>query len=361
MAKNQAPLTDAASSLPAPVQTFRHELIQMRAQIEAVLPATVGFDRFARVTLTAVQVAPDILNCERRSLMRACIEAASDGLLPDGNEGAIVPFKNKDGQKEAEWIPMVWGLVKLVRQSGELAELVAHIVFQSDTYRHWFDDDGEHLNFEPEDGADKGEPRLVFAYAKTKDGARYYEVIEWNEILTKFIPLSKAKAEGTPWKVWPIEMAKVRALKRLSKRLPMSDESQVIIQRMNVRDMGPLVDDRARQEASTAATLAALNAAPHNTGLGSPSLSGPTDSGKEPSQDGQNVAQGAAADSASPTSTGAPRTALRSILDTFQRTRDVDLLDAHADLIRTLPHTQQEEATRAYHDKRGQLLQERGG
>uniref|UniRef100_UPI00195373C4 recombinase RecT n=1 Tax=Klebsiella aerogenes TaxID=548 RepID=UPI00195373C4 len=46
------------------------------------------------------------------------------GLLPDGREGAIVEFSGK-----AQWMPMIGGLRKKVRNSGEIATWEAHVVY----------------------------------------------------------------------------------------------------------------------------------------------------------------------------------------------------------------------------------------
>lgn len=215
-----------------PISQFRHDLDLMRTQIAAALPKHVDLDKFARVVMTAVQTSPNLLTCERTSLLRACIEAATDGLIPDGREGAIVPYKGRAG-----WQPMVWGLVKLVRQSGELETIGARIVRDGEDFSHWIDESGEHFKHTPSySTSDKESPmKLVYAYARTKDGGVYLEVISAAEI-TKFRNLSKAKSDESPWQTWPDEMAKARAIKRLCKRLPLSVDAIEALERDNRRE-----------------------------------------------------------------------------------------------------------------------------
>jgi hypothetical protein len=45
------------------------------------------------------------------------VKLAQDGLLPDGREAAVVMFGNK-----AQAMPMIAGILKKVRQSGEVAK-----------------------------------------------------------------------------------------------------------------------------------------------------------------------------------------------------------------------------------------------
>jgi recombination protein RecT len=186
--------------------------------------------------MTAVQSNDDLAKATSRSLLRATMECASDGLLPDGREGAIVAYRYRDTNAYiASWQPMVWGLVKLVRQSGELIDLSAHIVTRADHFDYVVDEDGEHFQHHPDFQQPDAAPLLVYAYARTRDGGRYFEPMPWFEV-EKFSALSQAHAEEAPWKRWPLEMAKVRAIRRLCKRLPMSAEARAVLARDDARD-----------------------------------------------------------------------------------------------------------------------------
>jgi recombination protein RecT len=77
-----------------PGREFGVQLIEMKGHLAQALPAGIAADRFIRVTLTAIQLQPELLECERKSLLLACLRAANDGLMPDGREGAFVVFKD---------------------------------------------------------------------------------------------------------------------------------------------------------------------------------------------------------------------------------------------------------------------------
>jgi recombination protein RecT len=124
--------TDIAVKRP----TLGVELGQRQAQFKAALPAHIPVERFVRVVLTAVQTSPRLAEMDRASLWNACMRAAQDGLLPDGREGALVPFKGK-----VTWIPMVGGIRKKVRNSEAIATWDVHAVHAKDQFQFELGDD----------------------------------------------------------------------------------------------------------------------------------------------------------------------------------------------------------------------------
>jgi recombination protein RecT len=170
-------------------------------------------DHFIRAVTTAAQMNPDIQACSFQSLWLACMRACRDGLLPDGREGAIVPYKSN-----AQWIPMYQGLLKKFRQSGMAKWITSDVVREGETFEHWVDQTGEHFKHIPE--GDESKPIIkVYAAALTTDGAFYVAVMSMTEI-NKIKAMSKASRDDSPWKQWPGEMMKKTALRRLSKMLP---------------------------------------------------------------------------------------------------------------------------------------------
>ncbi len=142
----------------APVQTrdlvtvFKSQIANNESEFRAAMPAHIPVERFTRVVTTAVVGNPDLLTADRRSLFESATKAAQDGLLPDGREGALVIYNTKvklDGKehwiKKVQWMPMIAGILKKVRNSGELSTIVARVVYDGDKFRNWIDDSGEHI------------------------------------------------------------------------------------------------------------------------------------------------------------------------------------------------------------------------
>lgn len=96
-------------SVNANISAFRVDLDRQQKELELVLPKHVDLGGFCRIVLTAVSSNEKLASADRTSLLAACMDAAEDGLLPDGREGAIVPYFSKRANGyTASWQPMVW-------------------------------------------------------------------------------------------------------------------------------------------------------------------------------------------------------------------------------------------------------------
>jgi recombination protein RecT len=201
----------------SPVEAIRQSLTRMAPEFQAALPEHVTVERFTRVAMTAIQQTPALVDADRNSLYGSIVRLAQDGLLPDGREAAIVMF----GQK-AQAMPMIAGILKKVRQSGEVAKLSAQVVHENDAFevRYGFDEDVHHVP----PALDKPRGKAIGAYATAvlRDGSRLLEVMSFEEI-EKVRKVSRAGQNG-PWKEWWGEMARKTVMRRLSKRLPMSTD-----------------------------------------------------------------------------------------------------------------------------------------
>lgn len=211
-------------TVPA-IMEVRQQLAAMGPELSKVLPDHVTPERFERVTTTALQRAPDLLKCDRKSLFESVMTCAQDGLIPDGREAALTKFGNK-----VAYMPMVAGILKKVRQSGEMATITAQVVREGDEFKYWVDDEGEHLEHQPDMLSDaNGKPLAVYALARTKDNAVYIEVMRVSEV-EQVRNASRSKGSG-PWSQWWDQMAKKTAIRRLSKRLPMSTDLEAVVNR----------------------------------------------------------------------------------------------------------------------------------
>lgn len=213
-----------------PQSQFRDQLQHMNGEIASALPPHIPPERFIRIVLTAVNGNPDLLSADRRSLFEAAMKAAQDGLLPDGRDGAFVVFKAKSGDswiKKVQWMPMVGGILKKIRNSGELLSIAAHVVYEADKFEYILGDE-ERIEHAPA-LHDRGRPIAVYAIAKTKDGGIYREVMSIDDV-EKVRNVSRAKDSG-PWVNWWDEMSRKTVIRRLAKRLPMSSDLDDLIRR----------------------------------------------------------------------------------------------------------------------------------
>jgi recombination protein RecT len=238
---------------PTPVQEARLQLHQMSEQFSAALPAHIPVERFKRIVMTAIQNNPSLLKLDRKSLWNACIRAAQDGLLPDGREGAIVAYGNS-----AQWMPMIAGLRKKVRNSGEIATWDAYVVHENDEFDYILGDDPR-IHHKPT-LEEPGEVIAAYSIATLKSGEKSREVMSIAAI-DKVRQRSKAKDSG-PWKTDYEEMCRKTVARRHSKVLPMSTDLDDLIRRDDdLYDMKGAADDNKRERPrDLAAKLDALAA-----------------------------------------------------------------------------------------------------
>jgi recombination protein RecT len=239
------------------VSEVRLQLDTMAAQFEAALPKHIPPERFLRVVMTAIQTNQDLLNVDRRSLLTACMKAAQDGLLPDGREGALVVYKDKRRGLIAQWLPMIAGIRKKVRNSGEIATWDVHTVYEKDLFEFELGDE-PHIVHRPARG-ERGNIIAAYSVAVLKSGERSREVMfveEINEIRER----SRAANAG-PWVTDYGEMAKKTVAKRHAKVLPMSTDLDDLLRREDDEDAEPAATALARmaERAPTRSLSDALN------------------------------------------------------------------------------------------------------
>lgn len=231
------------------VAEVRMQLDNMQGQFAAALPAHIPAERFARVLMTALQNNPNLLKCDRRSFWNAAMKAAQDGLLPDGREGAIVPYGN-----DAQWMPMIAGLRKKVRNSGEIATWDAQVVHEKDTFKFQLGDD-PFIHHEPSLDGDPGRVMAAYSIAVLKSGEKSREVMTITQI-EKVRGRSKAKNNG-PWVTDYEEMCRKTVARRHSKTLPMSTDLDDLIRRDDdLYDLQGARDEAAEKNGGRPQTLA---------------------------------------------------------------------------------------------------------
>ncbi|HGJ5869589.1 recombinase RecT, partial [Arsenophonus nasoniae] len=109
----------------------------MQQGIAALLPAQVTTEQFTRTAATALIENAELQNADKQSLVLALTRCAKDGLMPDGREAALVVRSTKVNNqfvKKAVYMPMVDGVIKRARQSGQVANIIAKVVYAQDEF-----------------------------------------------------------------------------------------------------------------------------------------------------------------------------------------------------------------------------------
>lgn len=207
-----------------PLVEFRRDLMAMTPEFANALPSHIKPEKFQRVVMTVVQLQPELLRADRRSLFGSCVKCAADGLVPDGREAALVMFGGK-----VQYMPMFTGIQKRVRNSGEIASIQAHVIYENDEFVWQQGVDGGVVH-KPLFPGDRGKPIGAYAIAKFKDGSDpQIEVMDISAI-ERVRKVSRAANNG-PWAQWWDEMARKTVFRRLAKWLPLDAETDVLFRR----------------------------------------------------------------------------------------------------------------------------------
>ena len=233
-----------------PVEEVKGALVGMRESFTTTLPKHIDPDKFLTVAQMAIVNNPDLASkCDRQSLYVAFTLCAQDGLIPDGREAALIPFKGK-----AKYIPMVAGICKKARNSGEVSVIDSQVVYENDTYESWIDEKGPHFKHRKK-FSDRGKVVLTYAYAILKDGGVAFEEID-EEQMAKIE--QKSSAGDSPWKgPFKDEMRRKSAIRRLAKyRLPNSSDLDPLLKQDDEIYDEPEVIQEAKEEKTEPSRLA---------------------------------------------------------------------------------------------------------
>lgn len=201
-----------------PIQQFAHNLTPYKKGIESLLPTHVPVKKFMRTIVGAVQNNPDIMyTCDMESIVMSCQKAALDGLILDNREAALVPFKGK-----CTYMPMIAGILKKLRNSGQLSTITAQVVYQNDPFS--FDPANDTVPTHNPNwmSPDRGDMIGVYAIARLKYGGVVVEIMNLSQIYKVKAVSATSHKPGSPWAKWPEEMARKTVLRRLAKYLPSS-------------------------------------------------------------------------------------------------------------------------------------------
>jgi len=227
--------TKAVATL-TPVKQLCKTITAMEENFKQALPPQVPSQKFIRTILTAIQqedIAKKINEgkLDKNSLFQSCQKAAQDGLVIDGREAALVTFWNKDkGLNECQYMPMVGGIIKKVRNSGELSTITAQIVYENDLFERRLGIKEEIDHIPPKFGEDRGKPVGAYAVAHLKDGSYQLCVMDKNQIESvKKCAKTKMIWEGPFWD----QQWEKTVIRRLCKRLPMSSDLERLFEHDN--------------------------------------------------------------------------------------------------------------------------------
>ena len=230
-----------------PVQTveqyFKGLLEEYRDEITAMLTAGLTWSRFMNSCLAAMRRDPSFLEgTTKRSVITALIQSAQDGLVPDGKEGVITPYKNKrSGKREAKWNPMTQGLRKRARETDQMI-IDAQVVCANDHFV-WHQGDDPRIEHEPAKlGTPRGDMIGTYAIFKREDGTILHrEIMDKAQIMA--VKGQSSQEDSLMWTKFETEAWRKSVIRRGIKTVPVSDA----LMQVASRDDDAFVFDHAHE------------------------------------------------------------------------------------------------------------------
>ena len=213
-------------------------LESMKSQISMALPKHMTPDRMLSMATTVISQNPKLAECSAQSLVGAVMQASILGFKPTPILGEVyfVPFNNKkkmpDGSER--WIKEVQvqigykGYISLARRSGEIKTLYAYGVYENDAFEYELGLDPKLIHKPAE--TDRGKFIAVYAVARYKDDGFNFVVLSKENV--ERLRLRNPMQKGSPSGAWATDyeaMACAKAIKQLSKYMPLSDEMQTAV------------------------------------------------------------------------------------------------------------------------------------
>jgi recombination protein RecT len=225
-------------------QYFKDLLEKYRDEITAMLAAGLTWSRFMNSCLAAMRRDPSFLEgTTTRSVITALIQSAQDGLVPDGKEGVITPYKNKrSGKREAKWNPMTQGLRKRARETDHMI-IDAQVVHEKDVYKRTQGDNPSIIHEPADHLPDRGPMSLVYAIFKREDGnILHREVMNRKQVMD--VKGQSSQEDSLMWTKFETEAWRKSVIRRGIKTVPISDALMQVVS----RDDDAFVFDHERAE-----------------------------------------------------------------------------------------------------------------
>lgn len=198
---------------------------QQRFSLAQVVRDSVDVGRKIALMTEIIQNNPAIAKCDPATTMGALMLSQSLGLEIGEVYGEFyfVPRWNKQIGAYA-CTPMIGykGLIKLVRNTGLVSNVYAHVVYEHDTFEYQL---GLHRDIKHIPGnGDRGDRLAAYAVAEFKDGSNpAFEVMSRDEIKGIAKRAGNTDSEYSPWRIpeYVDQMWKKTVLRRLMNTLPM--------------------------------------------------------------------------------------------------------------------------------------------
>lgn len=238
----------------SPVVVFEKQLNGYEKAITDLIQSK-GLDpkEFMVTTINVVKRNPELLNCERATLLGAILQSAELGLVPNTPFGLsyIIPYNRsyKDDQgkwqksKDAQFQIGYQGWLEIMYRNPRISNIQTHLIYNNEEFEEISGSKPDYIHKKKKPN-ERGEPAGVYAVAFLKDSDNPIIKVLWKEELEDFKKISqgaykavykdgkptgeKEENENSPWNSTDKDpqrwMWRKTVIKQLSKMLPKTTE-----------------------------------------------------------------------------------------------------------------------------------------
>lgn len=221
-----SPTTAVATTADKAIVRTRAFLEARKGEIQKVAAGSLTPDRLFRIVLSAIAKTPALQDCTVESIY-GCVHQSAQLGLELGNvlgHAYMVPYRdNKKDVTVAQFIPGWRGLVFLAVTSGAAKSIEAHVVRENDEFELVYGSEPR-LHHRPALSGTPSKAIGAYALAKLPDGERLWIWMSTAEI--EAVRARSKAAQSGPWVTDWDEMASKTTIRRLVKRLPLSEKGR---------------------------------------------------------------------------------------------------------------------------------------
>lgn len=208
-------------------QTIRDTIMSesMRKQFANALPKVLPVDRFLRCIVTQFSRIPELMQCDKSSVLSGAMTAAQLGLEIDPALGRayLLPYNDKRKGKIAQLIIGYKGYVDLAYRSGQIAGMQAEVVYSKDHFDYAYGLEPR-LTHIPTESEDRGELKYAYVVVSLVNGGKVWRVLNKTEIMRHKSFSKGAGSDYSPWNTSEAEMWRKTAIRSIAPLLPLSPE-----------------------------------------------------------------------------------------------------------------------------------------
>jgi recombination protein RecT len=213
-----------------------------RPTLRAILPKHIDPERVVKVALKVFMDKPELARCTPLSMLKATLQCAELGLDPSPllGEAYFIPFNNKvkfkDGnvwkertEEQVQLMPGYPGLIKLAKQTGDIADVYAVVVDECEAAPEYFRVRRGTVNEIHHDmrmTERTGNLFAVYGVVKYRDNTYHFEVLPKADV--DAIRKRSKSADNGPWVTDYFAMARKTAIKQALKTVPKSPEKPAL-------------------------------------------------------------------------------------------------------------------------------------